>query len=149
MRLAPIAFLAITAGCEQFTGHAVRDWSEDVELDDGRTVLIERHVEFDSSNSLAGDAYSSRERQSRIMFRGDLSDLPPWEIPLMPQVLYQDAATSEWVVVATTSNCDTWRARHEPQPKYWEFRLRGSTWVESSVSAGSFGRSINASAWDL
>jgi hypothetical protein len=143
VRLAPIALLVVAAGCEQLTGHAVRDWSEDVALDDGRTVLIERHVEFDSSNSLAGDAYSSRETKSRITFQGELASLPPWDVPLIPQVLYQDAATSEWVVVATTTNCDTWRARHEPQPMYWEFRLRGSAWVESPVSESSFGRSTN------
>jgi hypothetical protein len=142
-RLVPIALVVVAAGCEQLTGHAVRDWSEDVALDDGRTVLIERHVEFDSSNSLAGDAYSSREAKSRITFRGDLGNLPPWEVPLIALVLYQDAATSEWVVVATTSNCDTWRAWHEPQPKYWAFRLRGSAWVESPVSESSFGRSTN------
>jgi hypothetical protein len=140
---ATLVFLATLGACERLTGHAVRDWSEDVLLDDGRTVTIDRHVEFDSSNSMAGDAYSSRESKSTMTFHDDLATLPPWNFPLVAMVLYQDPATSQWVVVATTSNCDTWSDWHEPQPMYWEFRSQGAGWNEAPISERSFGRKTN------
>jgi len=143
-RLVPLAILALSAACERLTGHAVRDWSQDVALDDGRTIVIDRHVEFDSSNSMAGDAYSVRETRSTISFRGDLATLPKWDFDLRPLVLYQDSVTSEWVVVATTTNCDTWRAWYEPPLAYWEFRLSGPAWSERyPLFEASFGRLTN------
>jgi len=44
-RAVPLALLVMAVGCERFTGHAVRDWSEDVPLEDGRTVVVDRHVD--------------------------------------------------------------------------------------------------------
>ena len=142
-RTACVVSVVILSGCEWWTGHAVRDWTEDVPLDDGRTITIDRHVEFDSSNSLAGDAYSSSLTKSTIRFRGELATLPTWDVPLLPLVLYWDNATSLWVIVATTTSCSAWWERHRPQPPYWEFRADRSSWTEVAVSQGSFGKQTN------
>ena len=135
--------LAMLNACERLTGRATRDWSESVPLSDGRTITIDRHVEFESSNSLAGDAYSVKEKTSTIAFRDDLVLLSPWTFPLRPLVLYEDHDSSEWVVVATTTNCEVWDVRGRPQPPYWEFRLKGSRWIEVMVSETSLGRRTN------
>ncbi len=141
-RAVPLALLVMAVGCERFTGHAVRDWSEDVALGDGRTITIDRHVEFDVSNSLAGDAYSATLTKSAISFRGS-PPIPRWDFPMEAMVFYQDANSSEWVVVATMTSCQVWDVRGKPQPPYWEFRLRGPSWSEVAVSDGSFGRRTN------
>ena len=141
-RIVPLALLVMATGCERFSGHAVRDWSEDVALDGERTITIDRHVEFDASNSLSGDAYSAKLTKSTISFRTS-SPIPPWDFPLEPMVLYQDADSSEWVVVATMTSCEVWGAWGKPQPPYWEFRLRESSWNEVAVSDASFSRRTN------
>jgi len=141
--LATLVLLATLGACEWLTGRAVREWSEEVALRDGRTITIQRHVEFDYSNSLAGDAYSSKERKSTLAFRGDLATLPLWDFPLVPLVLYEDPDSSEWVIVATTDNCEVWDVRGRPQPPYWEFRLKGSQWTEVMITDASFGQATN------
>ena len=45
-----LLFFATTA-CVR-SGPTVRDWSEEVELDDGDVITIDRHVEFEESNWL-------------------------------------------------------------------------------------------------
>jgi hypothetical protein len=128
-----------TSGC---TGE-IRRWSEEVGLDDGSVIVVDRYAKFRESNSLAGDAYSSTGLNSRLSFREDLSSLTPWEFPLVPLLLYRDAAANEWVVVATTYSCDVWAERGQPVPPYWEFRLKGREWIQTELSQVSIGRRTN------
>jgi hypothetical protein len=134
--------LAVVAGCGFFDS-GNRTWSEEVQLDDGRVITIDRHVEFDASNALGGGAYSATESKSTLSFQGDLAALPAWDVPLMPLVLYQDAETMEWAIVATTTTCLVWSSRGKPVPPYWEFRLRGVVWEQVALSPTSFGRNTN------
>jgi hypothetical protein len=125
------------------TGDVQRNWSEEVELDDGSTITINRHVEYRESNSLTGDAYSTTVRESTLEFTENNASLQEWAAPLMPILLYLDNANGEWVIVATTTNCDTWREHGSPQPPYWEFRLVESQWQSSKLSESSIGRKTN------
>jgi hypothetical protein len=61
----------------------------------------------------------------------------------MPLLLYRDAQTSEWVIVATTTACEVWRAQGRPEFLYWEFRNRENQWVEVGLSETSFERPTN------
>ena len=132
--------IALCCGCD---GVKRRHWSEEVTLDDGHRIVIERFVKFQTSNALGGGAYGSTDLESTLRFRGELSELPAWDVPLVPLVLFKEHATNEWVVVATTGNCDTWYERGEPVPPYWEYRLRGGTWLLSVLSKDSVGRKSN------
>ncbi len=132
--------LLLTSGC---TGEVERRWSEEVGLDDGSVIVVDRYAKFRESNSLAGDAYSSTELKSKLSFRGDLASLPPWEFPLVPLVLYRDTAAREWVVVATTHSCDVWAERGQPVPPYWEFRLKVREWIQTELAQVSIGRKTN------
>jgi hypothetical protein len=125
------------------TGDAVRDWSEEVELDDGDVVTIERHVEFAKSNSISGDSYSTSVRKSTLAIKGEGAALPIWDDVLLPLVLYRDHEAREWVLVASTTNCLTYVRRGRPMPTYWEFRLQGSSWVETALSPDSLERQTN------
>lgn len=120
-----------------------RSWTEDVQLDDGSVIVIKRYVKFETSNSWAGDAFSAKERRATLRFTEALSDLPTWDVPLMPMVLYRDASTKEWVIVATTDNCDVYFARGKPFPPYWEYRLDAGQWRRQLLSDASKGRSAN------
>lgn len=120
-----------------------RSWTEDVQLDDGSIVRIERYVKFSRSNSWSGDAPSATEERSTLKFTGDLARLPTWDVPLMPLVLYRDGQTKEWVIVAGAGQCEVWYRRGTPFPPYWEYRLSGGQWREQVLSQSSKGRVTN------
>jgi hypothetical protein len=106
-------------------------------------IVIDRYVKFTQSNAFGGGAYSSTDLESRLSFRDELSSLPAWSAPLVPIVISQDKSGMEWVIVATTSNCDTWYEHGKPLPPYWEYRLRDGKWRESTLSRSSIGRATN------
>lgn len=137
--IAGVAIVFALSGC----GRVTRAWTEDVLLDDGSTIRVERTVNFTESNSLSGDSYNATETDATIAFTGDYANLPVWRQPLMALLLYRDQTTDEWVVVATTTTCRVWQLRGQPDPIYWEFRLRGQEWQEIRLSEASFGRPSN------
>jgi hypothetical protein len=117
-------------------------WTEDVTFD-SRTIRVRRVVAIKESNSWSGDAYNAVETLSKIEFTGELASLPPWSVPMRPIVLYQDAATREWVVVASTTFCRVWRRAGKPKPPYWEYRLQEGSWKQVPLSPASLGRPAN------
>jgi hypothetical protein len=118
-------------------------WTEDVQLDDGSVITIKRHVRIATSNSWAGDVPAAHDRRATLRFTEELSDLPKWDVPLTPMVLYQDGPTKEWVIVARTNSCDVWIARGKPFPPYWEYRLTEGQWRRVPLSETSKGRWAN------
>jgi hypothetical protein len=140
--LATLLLLGVGA-CGWLTGSHQRSWSEDVQLDDGSVITIDRFVSFDSSDALGGGAYSATETKATLAFKGNLANLPTWDVPLMPLVLYRDSATNEWVIVANSTRCEVWDARGQPNPPYWEYRLNPAGWREHSLSASSLNRNSN------
>jgi hypothetical protein len=139
-----LVLLAVVAACDFRFQPVTYEWAEEVELDSGEVITVDRSVEFRESNSLAGDVYSMTETSATLAFRGELAGLAPWNVPLMPLVLYRDAAVSEWVIVASSTSCDVWSARGKPsRGRYWEFRLRAPAWTEVSLSESSVGRATN------
>ena len=139
--LSAVLSLLTVIGCTP--GKITREWSEEVALDDGKVINIDRYVQFQESNSWSGDAYNSTETRSTISFRDELSALPKWNEPLVPILLYHDTSGDEWVVVATTSSCEIWSARGSPRPPYWEYRLKPDGWQPHSLSTSSFERKSN------
>jgi len=135
-----IAYLL--AGCSPSTQK--KSWSEVVDLGNGKTLTIQRKVEFETSNSWSGDAFGMRELKSTLSFDDLEHGVPTWTSNLMPVLLYQDSANQQWVVVTTTFNCDIWREQGQPRPPYWEFRLVDGMWrAAESLSPNSFSRSTN------
>jgi hypothetical protein len=142
--LAGIGTIAALLNTACSTGGPIeRHWTEDVSLDDGSTIVVRRTVEFNESNSLSGDAYNAVETNATITFTGSLASLPTWSAPLMALLLYRNADTSEWTIVATSTSCEVWNLRGEPPTLYWEYRLDAKAWRETSLSAASIGRATN------
>jgi hypothetical protein len=137
-----IAVTVGLGGCE-FYGDKERTWTEDVVLDDGTQVTIERHVKFTDHNSLAQDSYGAIETEATLQFQGHFSALPTWSDALIPLVLYRSHAAGEWVIVAKTSACEIWRNRGKPIPPYWEYRIKDGKWQMTALSAESIGRKTN------
>ena len=140
--LVTIAIVTMVVGCDALRS-GDRTWSEEVALDDGSVITIDRHVEQLMSSSIGGGAFSGTETASTLAFRGDLAALPQWNVPLMPLLLYRDSESAEWVIVATSTTCEVWYRRGMPEGHYWEFRLRGAEWIEVPLSETSFGRRTN------
>jgi len=132
-----------TLGLIACGGPTTRHWTEDVLLDDGSTVVVERSVAFNETSAWGGDAYNAVETEATLAFTGDLAGLPVWSEPLMALLLYRDPTTHEWVIVATTTSCDVWNLRGEPPTLYWEYRLGPTGWQEVPLSASSIGRKAN------
>jgi len=135
--LAAISIVAI--GCS--TKH--REWTEDVLLDNGTTIVVKRSVTFNETTPVSGGTYVAEETEAVIEFTGALEKLPPWSQPLMALAMYQDNSTNEWVIVGSTTSCDVWRRRGKPKPSYWEFRFRNGVWREEHLSTASIGRKSN------
>lgn len=120
-----------------------KSWTEEVLLEDGSTIIVERTVKFKETVSWSGDAYVAEELDATIAFTDELAHLPKWRQAIKALVLYHDRTTDEWVVVASTTSCSVWERRGKPKPSYWEFRLKGGEWHEVPLSAQSVGRKTN------
>ena len=96
-RCIPIVLVLVVIAACGFLDEA-NHWTEDVQLDDGSVITIERHVRFATSNSWAGDVPAAHDRRATLRFTEALSDLPKWDVPLTPMVLYQDGSTKEWAL---------------------------------------------------
>ena len=125
-------------------GPTTRHWTEDVLLDDGSTVVVERSVAFNETSAWGGGAYNAVETEATLAFTGDLAGLPVWSAPLMALLLYRDQTRGgQWVIVATTTSCQVWNLRGEPPSMYWEYRLGPQGWQEVMLSPTSIGRKAN------
>ena len=120
-----------------------RRWTEDVLLDDGTVVQVERHVIFDETNALGGGVYNAVERKATLRFTGELAALPAWDHPRMALVLYRDKNSRNWKIVAASTSCRVWRSDGEPRPPYWEYELLAGQWQRVPLSEESIGRSPN------
>lgn len=129
-------------GCSS-SNREERSWTEEVQLEDGSTVGIERHVVFDATNAMGGGAYNAVEVESTLRFRGELVALPEWNVPLIPLLLYKSVSGDKWTIVAKSSSCEVWASRGKPIPPYWQFELDESGWREVPLTCDSVGRSTN------
>jgi hypothetical protein len=138
--------MSLLGGCDgwKLFANTNREWREEVILPDGATIVVERKVTYEESNSLSGDAYGLQVKSSTLAFSGKLAALPVWSALLDPMVLYRDATQAgQWVIVAKTSECDVWSQRGEPQPPYFEFRLVDKNWQEAPLSPTSIDQPAN------
>jgi hypothetical protein len=120
-----------------------RHWTEDVQLEDGSIVQIERYVAFDATNAMGGGAYNAVESKATLKFKGELESLPPWDFPRIALVLYRSKETGNWVVVSTSSSCEVWDREGKPRPPYWQHELIDGQWKKTFVSTESIGKKNN------
>jgi hypothetical protein len=135
--------VAITvAGCSG-SSREERSWTEEVQLEDGSTVGIERYVAFDATNAMGGGAYNAVEAKATLKFTGELASLPAWDFPRAALVLYRSSDTGNWVVISNTSSCQVWQREGKPRPPYWQSELIDGKWKHVELSPESIGKKTN------
>ena len=136
------AIVLIVSGCGA-EGRNERHWTEDVLLEDGTSMQIERRVVFDETNALGGGTFNAIEKKSTLAFKGELSSLPSWDFPWAALVLYKSSQTGDFVIVGTTSSCDVWWRNGKPNPMYWQYDLINGVWTNVPLSQESIGKKTN------
>lgn len=136
------ASLLLMCGCGA-SSKQERHWTEEVLLDDGSTVQIERYVAFNATNAMGGGAGNAVESKSTLQFTGKHASLPAWDFPRIALVLYRSKETGNWVVVSTSSSCQVWRREGKPRPPYWQHEILDEQWGEVPVSDESIGKKTN------
>jgi hypothetical protein len=133
--------LVLLAACS--ANHEERHWTEDVQLEDGSIVQIERHVEFDATNAMGGGAGNAVETRATLAFKGELSSLPVWDFPRIALVLYQSKQNQRWVVVSATTSCEVWQRGNRPRPPYWQHDMVDGQWKQAPLAEESIGKKTN------
>ncbi len=88
--LSTIVLVPLLSCC---ASHSTKRWTEEIKLDDGTIMQVQREGRFNETNALGGGAYNSIEQDSSIRFTGTLAALPPWSVSLRAHTLYKDSST--------------------------------------------------------
>lgn len=130
------------SGCDWFNG--TDGWDEEVQLSDGRVVVVAVNVKYQTIGEIGGP--SSRIRRQTTVRIKPGQGLPdtPWSEDLAAVLLDIDPNTNELVLVATTVVRDQCQPWGEPCPNYVEFRLRNGRWQRALPFAEAlYGRAVN------
>jgi len=137
-RFPPIAVqraaVLVAAGLITGCGYSVsktQSWSEEVDVGNGQTIVVDRKDVIAASNEDA----TKDGTTSVLSFQDGLPGLPAWSEPMTPLLLYHDAGTAEWAIVAADPACSA--------PGYREFRSAGEAWRMVELSTASLGRDSN------
>lgn len=120
------------------------EWTEDVPLIDGRTLVVKRSARL-SANSIAGGGGGSFNKGMTLEITSPkLADAPAaWSDVYVPLLLDQDPKSKEWILVATFFHCDSWYNLGRPSLPYAEYRFRLGKWQRQALSAELIGRIAN------
>src|ERR1700754_2918280 len=93
---------ALLAGALSACGNAHMEWSEQVKLQSGEVLIVERTAKF-KENWIAGGGGGSFNKGMTIrIVQPAKPDYPdPWDALFVPIILDRDPQTSEWFIVVT------------------------------------------------
>lgn len=119
-------------------------WKEEVQLLNGDLIVEKRTAKTKAFGEIGGPGGWENEGMSiEVVQPVSVDNPPPWSAKFVPLVFDRDAATSEWFIVATFYSCQSWYDLGRPKLPYTEFRLKGGTWVQQSLSPSLIGRRGN------
>jgi hypothetical protein len=126
----------------------VTEWTEQVQLSDGRIIEIEQRTVGERVGPWgSGEALPI---SNRIRFKASFSNAPEWEDVRVPILLDLDPRNGEVVIICTSNDSRVWEGHARPTPPYWQFRLHEGRWIEQPLDIDFFGRDANLipdSAW--
>jgi hypothetical protein len=131
--LAVLLLLAV-GGCSR--APASDRWREEVQLSDGRVVVVTRGARYRDETPL-GDAPAITIVGTSIQVDGPNAPTPEWSADLIAATLDVDRATERLVIVATTNWCEAWHRNGRPANWLWAFELRDGLWTAVPVPAGA------------
>jgi hypothetical protein len=141
-----LALTTSLAGCgPDIPSEAEFRYDETVQLAAGDTVRIRRHVKF-LQPGIGGGMKELRAKAfkfSTLQILPESPEVPVWSAPLVPIVLDRDPENGEWVLIASTDNCDVAWDNGNPVPMYWGFRLRAGEWFRAPIPEVFFNRTAN------
>ncbi len=138
--------MLLLAGCD---GATTTTWTEDVKLEGGEQIVIERSAKLRANAIAGGGGGSFNEGMTLLITKPIKPDNPgQWSAKYVPILLDRDPATQEWVIVATFFHCQSWEALGRPKLPYTEYRYRQGAWVQQTLSPQWIGREINVLPYD-
>ncbi|MDY0745769.1 hypothetical protein SNE35_14715 [Paucibacter sp. R3-3] len=144
--LVAIFLSLVLAAC----GDKTYAWREQVLLQDGTRVLVDRTARFSENWVAGGGGGSVNKGMTLRVVQGPTLTLPPvWDDRFVPIVLELDASTGEWVIVATFFHCDSWYELGRPPLPYAEYRYRDGRWTRQALLKHWVGHSANVLVVDL
>lgn len=119
-------------------------WHEEVQLQTGEVIVIQRTAKF-SGNPMPGGGGESSNKEMTIEFKspGQPDNPARWRGLHVPMILDRDPDTHEWVIVAASYQCESWIDRGSPPSPYVTYRYREGKWMEHTLDSKWIGRDAN------
>ena len=143
--LTTAALSLLVAAC----GDSTYAWREQVLLQEGQQVLVERTARFRENWVAGGGGGSFNKGMTLRVIHGPMP-MPQstWDERFVPIVLERDLGNGEWVVIATFFHCDSWYELGRPSLPYVEFRHREGGWTRQALNPQWIGHPANVLAVD-
>ena len=126
------------------------EWKEQVKLQSGEVIVVERTAKFSENWVAGGGGGSINKGMTLQVVQPSKSDNPGvWDARFVPIVLDRDPETQEWFMVATFFHCDSWYELGRPRLPYTEYRFRNRRWVQQPLTQKWIGRDANVLPADL
>jgi hypothetical protein len=122
------------------------EWSEEVRLDDGRMLLVERTAQGKQFAELGGPkGWDQTEMSLSVVQAPDGVKAPPqWRDAYVPVLLDYQPQSESWSVLATFYYCEAWYELGRPIPPYIQYRsTKGSAWARVPLEERFIDRSTN------
>lgn len=148
-----LAACAVLVACGGSTPPGLGPWQEEVQLADGRVIVVERFEDSEARGPV-GDGKDSYINATTIKFIAppDLAVLPVLTMPYRPILLDYDPKLSTWFAIGVNERM-CWPGEREKghldatgrvniHPNY-EFRLLEGQWQEVEFGSGRIGLPAN------
>jgi hypothetical protein len=121
------------------------DWKEEVKLQSGEIIVVERTAKAKSFGELGGPGGWENMGMTVQIIRPIKSDNPPpWDYKFVPLIFDRDPETKEWFMVATFYTCASWLELGQPKLPYTEFRVKNDgQWHQQALNPDLIGREGN------
>jgi hypothetical protein len=120
------------------------EWKEEVRLNDGRVVIVNRTAQGKALGEIGGPGGWRATRMTVEIDQPRLPSNPPtWSERWVPMLFDYDADTREWFVVATFYTCRDSHDLGRPKLPYLQYRTRDGRWEQVPLDRRLFGRKAN------
>lgn len=134
--------LTLTTACSRVN----LEWSEEVRLADGSTLIVDRTAQGEKKYEIGGPGgWDQAQMTLRINPKENGVRPPPvWRDAFVPLLLDYDHFTQTWSLVSSFYFCSTWYELGKPELPYIEFQSTGDgTWIRVPLESRLIGRDSN------
>lgn len=110
-------------------------WDEEVQLQSGEVIVIQRTAKFSESGMADGRGKSPSQAMT-IQFKSPKRPDTPatWSGSHAPMIIDRDPDTHEWFIIASTYSCDYKVDTEQPASLYMAYRYREGKWLQQSMN---------------